>query len=258
VALNLWFPRLTALAAIGLALGIAPQAALADTVGTAAAVRPASTGTPPGGSVRTLEVGTGIVSRERIQTTGTGSLQLMFNDKSTLTVGPNSDLVIDEFVYNPGAGGGRFATRLTKGALRFVGGEISHDAGATIVTPVATLGIRGGAAFVTHDAVCESQKAGAARSGCTRIVCTGGVCSVKSRVDARSIQLRVNQAIEIGNLGSVRFNAASVTLNDVARGGNGSVVAGKAANRAARFSAQQTIDQTIQEQAPEPAPPAPP
>src|SRR5690606_29607686 len=157
-----------------------------------------------------------------------------------------------------GAGGGRFATRLTKGALRFVGGEISHTAGATINTPVATLGIRGGAAFVTHDAVCESKKAGTAKSGCTRIVCTGGVCSVKSRIDSRSVQLRVNQAIEIGSLGSVRFNAASVTLNDVTRGGNGSVVAGKESSRSAKFTSQQIIDQTIQEQAPEPSPPPPP
>jgi hypothetical protein len=102
-------------------------------------VKPSSTGTPPGGSARTLTVGTGIVERERIQTTGSGSLQVMFNDKSTLTVGPGSDLVIDQFVYNPGSGGGRFATRLSKGALRFVGGEISHTAGATINTPVATL-----------------------------------------------------------------------------------------------------------------------
>ena len=246
-----------AMAILGLALCAAPQLALADTVGTAAAVKPASTGTPPGGSARTLAVGTAIVSRERLRTTGTGSVQVMFNDKSTLTVGPNSDVVIDEFVYNPGAGGGKFATRLTKGALRFVGGEISHTAGATINTPVATLGIRGGAAFVTHDAACESKKAGTAKSGCTRIVCTGGVCTVKSRVDSRSVQLRVNQAIEIGSLGSVRFNAASVTLNDVTRGGSGNVVAGKQGN-SGRFTSLQINDQTIQAQAPEPAPPPPP
>lgn len=255
MARNRWSLLGVAAATLGLALMAMSPMALADTVGTAAAVKPSSTGTPPGGSARTLAIGTGIVARERIQTTGSGSLQVMFKDKSTLTVGPGSDVVIDEFVYNPGAGGGRFATRLTKGALRFVGGEISHTTGATINTPVATLGIRGGAAFVTHDAACESRKAG--NAGCTRIVCTGGVCSVKSRADSRAIQLRVNQAVEIGNLGAVRFDAASVTLNDVTRGGKGSVVAGKRSNRAS-FTAQQTIDQTIQQQAPEPAPPAPP
>lgn len=245
-------------AAIVIAACVAiPGAALSDTVGTAAAVKPASTGTPPGGSTRTLKVGTSIVSRERIQTTNTGSVQLMFNDKSSLTVGPASDLVIDDFVYNPNAAGnGRFAARLTKGALRFVGGEISHTAGATINTPVATLGVRGGAAFVSHDAQCQSKKAG--DSGCTRIVCTGGVCSVRSRMDSRSVQLRVNQAVEIGRLGSVRFNVTSVRLNDVSGGGSGSLVMGKGSNRATTgFSAQATVDQTVK-QAPEPAPPAPP
>lgn len=254
-------PRLSAwmaCIALGATLLLAPEGVRADTVGTAAAVRPASTGTPPGGSARTLQIGTGIVSKERIQTTGTGSLQVMFNDKSTLTIGPNSNLVIDDFVYNPGAGGGKFAASLTKGALRFVGGQISHTTGVTINTPVASLGIRGGAAFVTHDSVCEAKKAGTSAKGCTRIVCTGGVCSVRSRVDSRAVQLRVNQAIEVGSLGSVRFNVTSVTLNDVAKGGSGNVVVGKEAGKAARFSGQSTVDQTILEQTPEPPPPPPP
>ncbi len=237
----------------------APDGARSETVGTAAAVRPTSTGTPPGGSSRTLEIGTGIVSKERIQTSGAGSLQVMFNDKSTLTVGPNSNLVIDEFVYNPNAGGGRFAASLTKGALRFVGGQISHTAGATINTPVASLGIRGGAALVTHDAACAQKKTGTSAKGCTRIVCTGGVCNVKSRIDSRTVQLRVNQAVEVGSLGAVRFNVSSVTLNNVAKGGNGAIVVGREAGKAAQFSAQSTVDQTILEQKlrnhPHPLPP---
>ncbi|HET7715086.1 MAG TPA: FecR domain-containing protein [Bauldia sp.] len=243
---------------IGATLLLAPPGARSETVGAAAAVRPTSTGTPPGGSSRTLEIGTGIVSKERIQTSGSGSLQVMFNDKTTLTIGPNSNLVIDEFVYNPGAGGGRFAASLTKGALRFVGGQISHTAGATINTPVASLGIRGGAALVTHDSTCQAKKAGNNGQGCTKIVCTGGTCSVKSRIDSRAVQLRVNQAVEIGALGAVRFNAASVTLNDVAKGGDGGIVAGREGPKSARFSAQSTVDQTILEQTPEPPAPPPP
>jgi len=261
MAMNRCCAVLLSLLAIGATTIAMPEGLRAETVGTAGAVRPAAAGTPPGGSARTLEVGSGIVSRERIETTTSGSVQVMFNDRSTLTVGPNSDLVIDEFVYDPNAaGGGRFATRLTKGALRFVGGEISHTAGATITTPVATLGIRGGAALVTHDAACESQQAGNATEGCTTIICTGGRCSVQSGSISRAIQLRVNQAVEIGNLGAVRFTVTSVNLGDVADGGGkGSAVAGKSGNnRISRFSAQTTIDQTIQEQVPEPAPPAPP
>lgn len=248
------------LAVFGLAtaLLLAAGSASAETVGAAAAVRPSSTGTPPGGSARTIEIGTKIVSQERIRTTGGGSLQVMFNDKSTMTIGPNSDLVIDEFVYDPNASGGNFATSLTKGALRFVGGQISHTTGAEIKTPVATLVIRGGAAFVTHDSDCQANAGAGGGKDCTKVVCTGGVCSVRSRIDSRSFQLRINQAVEVGALGAVEFNVTSVTLNDVAKGGDGGIVIGKSGGAAANFTGKSTIDQTVVEQSPEPPPPAPP
>ncbi len=254
--------RAFAVACIGFAtaLMLTAGAARSESVGAAAAVRPSSTGTPPGGSARTLKIGTEILAQERIKTTGTGSLQVMFNDKSTMTIGPNSDLVIDKFVYNPKASGGNFAASLTKGALRFVGGQISHGSGATINTPVATLVIRGGAAYVTHDAACQTNKVKSAAPGksCTKVVCTGGVCSVKSRIDARAFQLRINQAVEVGALGAVEFNVTSVTLNDVAKGGSGGITVGKGASAVEKFHGKETIDQTIVEQSPEPPPPAPP
>ena len=39
---------------------------------------------------------------------------------------------------------------ISKGVLRYVGGQISHTAGVTIASPVATLGIRGGVATVIY------------------------------------------------------------------------------------------------------------
>ncbi len=124
-------------------LAIWANPSLAQTVGTTGAVNPASTGTPPGGSTRTIELGTDVVFRERIQTTGTGALQVLFVDRSTIKVGPNSDITIDEFVYNPNAGTGTFVASLAKGSLRFLGGQISRNSGATFKTPVATVGVRG-------------------------------------------------------------------------------------------------------------------
>jgi hypothetical protein len=255
--------RLAITACMGLAIALAftPEPARADNVGTAAAVRPSTTGTPPGGSARALQIGTGIVSKERIKTSGSGSLQVMFNDKTTMTIGPNSELVIDEFVYSPKKKGGSFAASLAKGTLRFVGGQVSHTSGAKIATPVAYLVIRGGAAFVSHgigDCQMKKGKAKASAQPCTRIVCTGGKCTVRDLAGSRTIQLKINQAVEIGALGSARFDAKSVTLNDVAKGGKGGIVAGKSANNTTNFAGQSTVDQVESEQSPEPAPPAPP
>jgi FecR protein len=131
----------------GTALAVAPV--LAQEVGTAAAVNPDSQSTPPGGSTTTLKVGARVVHKERIKTTPTGSVQLLFLDRSTLSIAPNSEIVIDEFVYKPGEGSGRMVTSLTKGALRFVGGQLSHGGQATVNTPNATIGIRGGTSIIT-------------------------------------------------------------------------------------------------------------
>jgi FecR protein len=122
----------------------------AQEVGTAAAVNTLSQGTPPGGGVQVLRIGAWVLHNERIQTSATGTVQLLFIDKTTLSVGPNSTLVIDKFVYNPATGTGQMVTTLTKGALRFVGGQLSHQGAATVNTPVATIGIRGGTATIAH------------------------------------------------------------------------------------------------------------
>jgi hypothetical protein len=130
---------------VGLAL-CGPAAA--QQVGTATAVNPLSETTPPGASTVALSVGAQIVHKERIHTTPSGSAQLMFLDKSTLSIAPNTNILIDEYVYDPASGAGHMLTRLTEGTLRFVGGALSHEGQATIVTPAAAIGIRGGTVTV--------------------------------------------------------------------------------------------------------------
>src|SRR3546814_16097828 len=80
---------------------------------------------------------------ERIVTTSVGQTQVLFVDQSSLTVGPNAEVVIDRFVYDPDRTTGELVVSVTKGVFRFVGGKISASNGATIRTPTAKLGIRG-------------------------------------------------------------------------------------------------------------------
>jgi hypothetical protein len=135
-----------------LALFIAVGPAMAQQVGTATAVNPKTESAPPGGSTTTLTVGARVVHKERIHTSPSGSVQLLFLDKSTLNIAPNTSLVIDEFVYDPASGSGHMLTKLTQGTLQYIGGKLSHDGAVTITTPAATLGIRGGTATVDHGA----------------------------------------------------------------------------------------------------------
>jgi len=126
----------------------AAASASAQQVGTATAVNPLSESTPPGGTTAPLVVGAHIVHKERVHTTPAGTVQLLFTDKSTMSIAPNTDIVIDEYVYDPNAKSGNMLVSLTKGTLRFVGGQLSHQGEATITTSAASIGIRGGTVTV--------------------------------------------------------------------------------------------------------------
>jgi len=134
----------TALLGILLLAAGSTSAAHAEAFGRVGAVNQDATGTPPGGAARKLTVGTNIVVKERVRTSASGSTQIQFPDQSAVNLGANSDLVIDQFVYNPGAKSGTMVASVSRGVLRFIGGNISHNTGATIRTPVGLLGIRGG------------------------------------------------------------------------------------------------------------------
>ncbi len=117
----------------------------ADKVGVAAAVKPEATSQSPGGGTTTLKIGKSVVYNERIDTSGSGQVQVLLLDGSTFTVGPGSSLVIDKFVYNPKSGTGTLAASFSKGALRFVGGKLSkNEPGVRVNTPAGALTVRGG------------------------------------------------------------------------------------------------------------------
>jgi hypothetical protein len=120
----------------------------AQSVGTVGASNQQAMTTPPGSTTRVLTLGNSVVNKERIQTSGEGSAQITLLDKSTLNIGRNSTVVIDRFVYNAEAGTGEMVTSMSKGVLRFVGGQVSHTRGASVKTPVATIGVRGGMMIV--------------------------------------------------------------------------------------------------------------
>ena len=125
--------------------------AQAQNVGTAGAVNPATQSTPPGGATRQVTLGSQVIFKERFVTSPQGSLQLVFLDKSTLNIGPGSDVTINEYVYDPAKRDGKMSIGLAKGALRFVGGQISHNGNAEIKTPVSTIGLRGAVATASYD-----------------------------------------------------------------------------------------------------------
>ena len=73
------------------------------------------------------------------------SLQVLLKDKSTFTVGPQCDMVIDKFVYDPNKNTNSLSAKVKKGMFRFTSGNVSKTNPDEIIvaTPTATMGIRG-------------------------------------------------------------------------------------------------------------------
>jgi hypothetical protein len=119
--------------------------ARADGVGVASAVNQNATGQVGGGALRTIRIGKAVFSGERIATDGKGRVQVLLADGSNFMVGPNSSLVIDEFVYRPAEGQAKLVATFGRGVARYVGGKISKNrGGVTIRTRQGTIGVRGG------------------------------------------------------------------------------------------------------------------
>src|SRR6516165_5460423 len=87
---------------VAIAILLAGAAARADVkVGVTAAVNPQAIGQPPTEPGRVLMVGTDNFANEKITTGPGGQVQLLFVDGSSVSVGPNGELTIDQFVYDP-------------------------------------------------------------------------------------------------------------------------------------------------------------
>jgi len=122
-----------------------PELRAQQRVGINSAVNPEASGLAPGGTARRLVIGQEVVFNERISTGNGGQTQLLFLDESAMSIGPNSDLTIDQFVYDPNAGVGKLAMSTTRGVMRFVGGKLSKQIDAvTVRTPSTTIAVRGG------------------------------------------------------------------------------------------------------------------
>ncbi len=121
-------------------LGAPITAHAAQKVGVAAAVNQNALA---GGQV--VNIGKSVFYNQRVTTNAAGLVQVLLVDGSTFTVGPNSNLVIDKFVYDPARGKGEMTATVSKGVLRYVGGKLSkHEGAVQVRTPHGQLGIRGG------------------------------------------------------------------------------------------------------------------
>lgn len=96
-------------------------------------------------AARTLAGGDPVYLNDRISTGENGQVQIMLLDETVFTVGPNSAVVLDKFVYDPGSGAGEVSADVVKGYFRFVTGKVAkkNPAGVKVKVAAGTIGVFG-------------------------------------------------------------------------------------------------------------------
>jgi hypothetical protein len=96
-----------------------------------------------GGQTLPISLGTAIQAQDIIQTANGGIVEIQFTDMSMVTVGSDSQLIIDRFVFDAKAPADDISgLRVGAGFFHFVSGKMAREK-VRIDTPVSTIGIRG-------------------------------------------------------------------------------------------------------------------
>lgn len=101
-----------------------------------------------GPDVRRLVIADKVFFNEVISTKADSASKIEFPDGTLLTVGPDSKVTIDAFVYDPNSKDSKMVVNATLGVARFVTGRMG-SAAYQIKTPTSTIGVRGTVLTVT-------------------------------------------------------------------------------------------------------------
>ena len=91
------------------------------------------------------KVGDYVFKNDTIETGKDGALGVTFKDDTQVSIGGDSQLTLDEFLYQPKQEQYAFSTRLARGTLFMATGAIARLKPETVqvATPGGTLGVRG-------------------------------------------------------------------------------------------------------------------
>jgi len=91
------------------------------------------------------DIGFKLIQNDTIRTESNSSVGVILNDKTVLSLGPNSELIINEFVFAPKQGKFSIVLKMLKGTAAYVSGLIAKlsPESVRVETPTASIGIRG-------------------------------------------------------------------------------------------------------------------
>ncbi len=100
-----------------------------------------------------------IFQNQTVVTGQDGKVQIIFIDNSIFTISANTELLIDEYVYNDETQQGKSIMNATKGVFKFVTGKIAKNnrEEVKVNTPFATIGVRGSGGIIAVDPIAGTR-----------------------------------------------------------------------------------------------------
>jgi hypothetical protein len=91
------------------------------------------------------EPGTPVLRGDTLKTGKPGSIGVTLKDNTILSVGPDTELVVDEYLYAPAEGQLKLAASMRRGSLNYVSGMIAKlkPEAVGVRTPSGNIGVRG-------------------------------------------------------------------------------------------------------------------
>jgi FecR-like protein len=176
------------------ALQATPSDAM-NRIGVATSIRPNAEGVV-GANLQMLSPGSELYANETVRTGNLGHADLVFIDNTNLTVGPTSEVLLDEFVYGSSGSAGRFVMQASRGTFRVATGT-QVDSEYQVKTPDGTLDMRGAVVeFVVQPKEPQSKK----RKTAHRDQCDTMVRLVKGRARYRTISGKTAELTERGTV----------------------------------------------------------
>ena len=91
------------------------------------------------------QIGGAVHQGDSVRTSSEGSVGIVLNDDTTISLGPNSELLIKNYTFDPKAGKFAFLARMIKGTFAYLSGLIGKLSPDTLQLeiPEATIAVRG-------------------------------------------------------------------------------------------------------------------
>jgi hypothetical protein len=127
----------------GLALALPAQNTFAI-VGSVKIVR-GNTTIHRGSQIIPAVEGLHLQASDRITTSAGGVIGIILQDGTRISLGPNTTLDIDRFLYEPAEGRFGLVLRLIRGAMAYISGRLAQfsPGSVQVETPVGIVGLRG-------------------------------------------------------------------------------------------------------------------